>query len=187
MSRSLIVFVIICALGIGSVLVYSKNNIKPGKPEAAKQELSKFKDAAQSASVENPLQNQIQSQAQSQVQNPTPIKPIPVVTELKIEDIKAGTGTGVKDGDSVEVNYIGALLDGRKFDSSYDRHQTFSFTVGTGRVIKGWDQGLIGMKAGGKRKLLIPSDLAYGPTGNGPIPPNTPLYFEIELVSIKAQ
>ena len=167
MSRSLIVFVITCALVVGAILVYAKNNIKAPEPEVARPELSEF--GSQQAVSKSPNQT---------MQN---------ITELKIEDVGVGTGSGVKNGDQVEVHYLGTLLDGRKFDSSYDRNQTFSFSVGAGQVIKGWDQGLIGMKVGGKRKLTIPSSLAYAESGNGPIPPNTPLLFEIELVSIKTQ
>lgn len=106
-------------------------------------------------------------------------------SELKTEDIRQGQGEAVKEGDTVEVNYTGTLTNGTKFDSSYDRNQTFKFTVGVGQVIQGWDKGLIGMKKGGLRKLTIPSSLAYGEQGvPGAIPPNSPLIFEIELVSI---
>lgn len=170
----MIVFVITCALVVGAILVYAKNNIKAPEPEVARPELSEFGS------------QQAESQLPSQAQNVGKIQTMQNITELKIEDVKVGTGSGVKNGDQVEVHYLGTLLDGRKFDSSYDRNQTFSFRVGAGEVIAGWDKGLIDMKTGGKRKLYIPSDLAYGPQGNGPIPPNTPLYFEIELVSIKA-
>lgn len=109
-----------------------------------------------------------------------------VVSELKIEDEKVGTGSAVKSGDTIVVNYKGTLLDGTKFDSSYDRGQPFETQIGVGQVIKGWDVGIIGMKVGGKRKLTIPSNLAYGEQGaGGAIPPNAPLIFEIELLSIK--
>lgn len=106
-------------------------------------------------------------------------------TDLKIEDIRQGQGEAVKEGDTVEVNYTGTLINGTKFDSSYDRNQTFKFTVGAGQVIQGWEKGLIGMKKGGLRKLTIPSSLAYGEQGvPGAIPPSSPLIFEIELVSV---
>lgn len=105
--------------------------------------------------------------------------------QLVIDDIKIGTGAEVKTGDNVTVNYIGTLQDGTEFDNSYKRGQAFPFTVGAGRVIKGWDQGLVGMKVGGQRILVIPPDLAYGEKGVGPIPKNATLVFVIDLVAIK--
>ncbi|OGE33554.1 peptidylprolyl isomerase [Candidatus Daviesbacteria bacterium RIFCSPLOWO2_02_FULL_41_8] len=106
--------------------------------------------------------------------------------ELKIEDIKEGTGSAVKSGDIITIHYSGTLLNGTKFDSSYDRGQPFQTQIGVGQVIKGWDQGLIGMKVGGKRKLTIPPDLAYGERGAGAvIPPNATLIFDLELLDIK--
>jgi FKBP-type peptidyl-prolyl cis-trans isomerase len=105
-------------------------------------------------------------------------------SEMKIEEIKEGVGEEVKAGDTVEVHYTGTLTNGQKFDSSVDRDQTFSFTVGAGRVIQGWEQGLLGMKEGGVRKLTIPSSLGYGNQTVGPIPANSTLIFEIELISI---
>ena len=109
-----------------------------------------------------------------------------MIAELKIEDITVGTGIEVKSGDTVVVNYKGTLLDGTQFDSSYDRGQPFETKIGVGMVIKGWDVGLLGMKVGGKRKLTIPSDMAYGSQGAGSaIPPNSLLIFELELLTIK--
>jgi len=87
-------------------------------------------------------------------------------------------------GDTITVNYLGTFEDGRKFDSSYDRGQSFSFVLGAGRVIKGWDTGLIGAKEGEKKKLILPPELAYGSSGQGSIPPNTTLVFEIEVLKI---
>lgn len=108
------------------------------------------------------------------------------VDELTIEDTLVGDGAEAKIGDIVSVHYTGTLLDGTKFDSSVDRGQPFSFTVGEGRVIQGWEQGVPGMKIGGKRKLTIPSDLGYGDRGSPPvIPPNATLIFEIELLGIE--
>jgi len=108
------------------------------------------------------------------------------VKELIIEDIKIGKGEPVRGGDMVSVHYTGTLTDGTKFDSSKDRGTPFTFTVGIGQVIKGWDDGLKGMKVGGERKLTIPSDMAYGERGAPPtIGPNATLVFEIELVEIK--
>lgn len=116
------------------------------------------------------------------------ILPTPSINmeELKKEDIVVGKGSEVKDGDTVSVNYKGTLVDGKEFDNSYKRGQPFEFKVGEGRVIKGWDLGLVGMKVGGKRKLTIPSELGYGERGAGAdIPPNSTLIFEIELLEIK--
>lgn len=105
---------------------------------------------------------------------------------LKIEDISVGSGEVAQIGDTVKVHYIGTLEDGTKFDSSRDRGRTFEFTIGEGAVIKGWDQGVPGMKVGGVRKLIIPSDLAYGDSGiPGAIPGKATLIFEVELVGIE--
>lgn len=108
------------------------------------------------------------------------------VTELKIEDLTIGSGDTAVAGKTVSVNYVGTLTDGTKFDSSYDRGTPFSFTLGTGEVIKGWDQGVAGMKVGGKRKLTIPSDMAYGDSGvSGIIPGGATLVFEVELLKVE--
>jgi FKBP-type peptidyl-prolyl cis-trans isomerase len=100
-------------------------------------------------------------------------------------DEVVGTGATATTGNTISVNYTGTLTDGTKFDSSYDRNQPFDFTLGGGQVIKGWDQGVVGMKVGGKRKLVIPPDLGYGATANGKIPANSTLIFEIELLNVK--
>lgn len=106
--------------------------------------------------------------------------------ELKIEDIKVGNGPEAKDGDTVVVHYTGWLEDGKKFDSSVDRDQPFETKIGVGYVIKGWDQGIPGMKVGGKRKLTVPYQLGYGKYGVEPdIPGFATLIFEVELLKIK--
>jgi len=105
---------------------------------------------------------------------------------LKYIDSKVGTGDYPKEGDRVIVHYTGTLEDGTKFDSSVDRNTPFEFPIGIGRVIKGWDEGVISMKIGGKRKLIIPSELGYGERGAGSaIPPNSTLIFDVELLDIK--
>lgn len=107
------------------------------------------------------------------------------VKSMIVDDIKVGDGAEVKAGDKVSVHYIGTLQDGSEFDNSKKRGQPFEFTVGGGQVIKGWDEGLLGMKVGGQRILVIPPDKAYGEAGVGPIPPNATLVFAIELLDIK--
>jgi peptidylprolyl isomerase len=105
--------------------------------------------------------------------------------QVKTEDLQVGTGKEAQNGNKLTVNYVGTLTDGTKFDSSYDRKEPFTFTLGEGQVIKGWDEGLLGMKEGGKRRLTIPPSLAYGESGSGPIPPNSTLIFEIELLKVE--
>ena len=104
---------------------------------------------------------------------------------LVVQDIVVGTGAEVKAGDTISVNYVGALADGTVFDASANHGGPATFQIGVGQLIKGWDQGIPGMKVGGKRKLIIPPELGYGAQGAGnAIPPNATLLFEIELVSI---
>jgi FKBP-type peptidyl-prolyl cis-trans isomerase len=105
--------------------------------------------------------------------------------KLVIDDIMIGTGDAVVAGDTVVVHYIGTLQNGTEFDNSNKRGEPFSFKVGAGRVIKGWEEGLLGMKVGGKRILVIPPDMAYGSQAIGPIPANSTLVFAIELLEIK--
>jgi FKBP-type peptidyl-prolyl cis-trans isomerase FkpA len=113
----------------------------------------------------------------------------PPPKELVKEDLVVGKGPAAAKGDKLKVHYTGRLYDnGKKFDSSLDSGKPFPFTLGQGSVIKGWDQGVVGMKAGGKRKLSIPSDLAYGDKGSPPkIPPKAALVFEIELIEIEGK
>ena len=105
--------------------------------------------------------------------------------ELKIEELRLGTGAEAKAGNKVSVHYVGTLTNGTKFDSSRDRGKPFEFKLGAGQVIKGWDQGVAGMKVGGLRKLTIPPSLGYGARGaGGVIPPNATLIFEVELIKV---
>jgi FKBP-type peptidyl-prolyl cis-trans isomerase len=206
LNRNLFLFLLITSLSIGGIIVYARNNMTDPNQKIDNAALGNTTQTAQNTNQtdKQTIQNfdinsavdQTVDQEKVQVSNsnnsapsatPLPTRAvITEVTELKVRDVVVGNGPEVKSGDKVEVNYTGTFLNGQKFDSSYDRNQTFEFLVGAGQVIRGWDLGLIGMKVGGKRELLIPSDLAYGASGSpGAIPPNTSLRFEIELVSIE--
>lgn len=104
---------------------------------------------------------------------------------LEYEDIVVGTGIEAQTGNIVAAHYAGTLTDGTKFDSSYGRGEPIEFQLGVGRVIKGWDEGLVGMRVGGKRKLVIPPHLGYGERAVGKIPSNSTLVFEVELVEVR--
>lgn len=145
--------------------------------------------------------NPPQSQSQSNIPTPTSVIIIPSQSSsgeanmnnaqtmpdgLQIQDEVVGTGQDAKSGDTVTVNYVGTLTNSTKFDSSYDRNTPFTTQIGVGQVIKGWDEGIVGMKVGGKRKLIIPPELGYGEQGAGnAIPPNSTLIFEVELLGVK--
>jgi FKBP-type peptidyl-prolyl cis-trans isomerase len=108
------------------------------------------------------------------------------MSELQIEILREGDGAEAKAGNSVSVHYVGTLTDGKKFDSSRDRGQPFNFKLGAGQVIKGWDQGVAGMRVGAMRRLTVPPQLAYGDRGFPPvIPPGSTLVFEVELLDVK--
>ena len=137
----------------------------PPKPEPAQ--------PAESAAV----------QAARKLGTPTDKPVVTTASGLQCIDVKEGNGAAAKAGDTVSVHYTGWLVEGAKFDSSLDRGQPFSFPLGAGRVIRGWDEGVAGMKSGGVRKLIIPSDLAYGPGGRPPvIPPGATLIFEVRYL-----
>lgn len=104
---------------------------------------------------------------------------------LNILDLVVGDGEEATPGRSVTVHYTGWFIDGEKFDSSLDRGDPFQLTLGAGRVIAGWDEGLVGMRVGGQRRLVIPPELAYGPEGRSGIPPNSTLVFDVELLAVE--
>ena len=115
----------------------------------------------------------------------TGTKTVTTASGLKYSDILVGTGASPVTGKQVTVHYTGTLENGKKFDSSVDRKEPFSFTIGVGQVIPGWDEGVMTMKVGGKRKLIIPSKLGYGARGaGGAIPPNATLLFDVELLDV---
>lgn len=126
-------------------------------------------------------------------ETPTAVAASEEVSELKITDLKVGNGAEAESRKQVVVHYTGWLYDpgapgkrGKKFDSSLDRGQPFTFPLGLGRVISGWDEGVIGMRVGGKRTLIIPSEMGYGRRGAGrDIPPNAALVFDVELLEVK--
>ena len=106
-------------------------------------------------------------------------------SELKIEDVKVGDGAEAVSGKNVTVHYVGTFPNGEKFDSSRDRGTPFSFVLGSGNVIQGWDEGVVGMKVGGVRKLVVPPSMGYGPNDYGSIPGNSILMFEVELLNVE--
>ena len=116
---------------------------------------------------------------------PTENEVVAMDSGLEYIDVKVGEGAEAEAGQTVSVHYTGWLVNGTKFDSSVDRGQPFEFPLGGGRVIKGWDEGVAGMKIGGVRKLIIPSDMGYGSRDAGPIPPDSTLIFEVELLGVK--
>lgn len=142
------------------------------------------KDVDLKSLVSTPASTSLGSATESATINPSGS---PMSTNgLVIEDIKVGTGDEAIPGKKITVNYKGTLTNGKQFDSSYDRGQPFSFNLGAGEVIQGWDQGFAGMKVGGKRKLTIPPELGYGQQGAGAlIPPNSTLMFEVELLKVE--
>ncbi len=112
-------------------------------------------------------------------------KEVETVGNLQIEDLAVGNGAEAVKGNIITVNYKGTLTDGTQFDSSYDRGEPFSFNLGAGQVIQGWEEGFVGMKVGGKRKLTIPPSMGYGSRDMGVIPPNSTLIFEVELLKVE--
>ena len=129
----------------------------------------------------------VSGRAQTDTSSPTKVtgKAKSTSDGLQYWDITVGTGTAASSGKTVKVNYTGWLTNGKKFDSSVDRGTPFSFKLGAGQVIKGWDEGVAGMKVGGKRQLKIPPELGYGAQGaGGVIPPNATLIFDVELLDV---
>jgi peptidylprolyl isomerase len=135
-------------------------------------------------SANNSLIAQNPSTANPEMENSAAENIITTPSGLQYVDLQEGNGATPKTGQTVSVHYTGTLEDGTKFDSSRDRQQPLKFRIGVGQVIKGWDEGVGSMKVGGRRKLIIPPELGYGSRGIGPIPPNSTLIFDVELLNV---
>lgn len=200
-SKLIAVAVLVC---IGGALLYTKSQdpAAPGSEDAAPQPTA-IADVAPDESA-NAINNAANAEvaattapgetatakgetATAKPETATAAKPEADVTELKIVDQRVGTGPTANTGDQLSMNYKGTLLNGKVFDQSYGRGP-FDFQLGAGNVIKGWDQGIVGMKVGGKRKLVIPANLAYGEQSpSADIPSNSTLVFEVELLSVNGK
>lgn len=182
---------ILISLGVivacGLLLVVAQ--LTSGNSSALADELSKTQAAVVApATSDHPVVNDpklIAMNSDSESEQTTGKNAVTTASGLKYIEIKEGDGATPQRGQTVVVHYTGTLEDGTKFDSSRDRNQPFSFKLGVGQVIKGWDEGLSTMKVGGRRQLIIPPELGYGPRGaGGVIPPNATLIFDVELLRI---
>lgn len=165
---------ILCGIAIilGAVIYFQK----PESPKNAQNiDLNSKSDVLGSPNTGNQIQQS----------NPEVKQKMQDTDKLLIEDTQVGTGAEATNGAKITVNYTGMLTDGKVFDSSIPRNQPFTFNLGAGQVIQGWEQGFVGMKVGGKRKLTIPPSLGYGPQGTGPIPGNATLIFDVELLKVE--
>ncbi len=141
---------------------------------------------ATTESTAQPLPSALPPAIATATTKPAPASATVTATGLEIEELRAGSGTIARAGDTVSVHYVGTLTDGKEFDSSRKRRQPIEFKLGAHQVIQGWDEGITGMRVGQMRRLRIPPDLAYGPRGRaGAIPPNATLVFEVELMDVK--
>jgi FKBP-type peptidyl-prolyl cis-trans isomerase len=167
--------ILIC-IGVMSVALFIM------RTEAGSSLFSRVDGGSQLASVTTPEQDrtkELESDLRGSINSKGEI------IKMVIDDVVVGEGATVKNGDTISVHYIGTLKDGTEFDNSHKRGDAFEFVVGEGMVIKGWEEGVLGMKKGGQRLLVIPSDMAYGANAIGPIPANSTLIFSIELLEIK--
>ena len=176
-KSGLLIFFLIFFFVLAGFFVYKYRSADLKKKESKSVDLRSLESPSPSPVSSKRLEFKIDNASDSgQIRN---------IDGMKIEDLKIGNGEEAVNGKMVVVHYVGTFLDGTKFDSSRDRGAPFAFTLGSGEVIKGWDEGVLGMKVGGKRKLTIPPELAYGDVERGGIPANSTLVFEIELLEIK--
>ena len=170
----MLIILVVVFIGIGGIFFLS--NQKP--PSSSQLNLNPTSTPTSAIITPQPGDNQMQTLDIKDFQASS--------SGLRIKDVVVGTGQEVKSGNTVTVHYQGTLENGTKFDSSYDRNQPFTTQIGVGRVIQGWDEGIVGMKVGGKRILIIPPSLGYGAQGTGEaIPPNSTLIFQVELFEVK--
>lgn len=177
-----ILSVVLLTIFLGGVLYYTTTQ---GADKSARQTAVEKARLATASSITNSKDDGDCKfepvQGVAKVSQPDPEK----IKLLKIEDTQIGTGREVKAGDFICINYKGTLEDGTEFDSSYKRNKPFTTQIGVSQVIPGWDNGIVGLKEGGKRKLTIPPELGYGSRATGSIPADSTLIFEVELVKIK--
>jgi peptidylprolyl isomerase len=174
---SLGIMLAFCVMLIGAQFV-------PNQNAAIAAELPQTEQITLSDKTDPTLLAQIPSTSSTEMASPAEDNVTTTPSGLKYIDLQEGTGATPTTGQTVVVHYTGTLEDGTKFDSSRDRKQPFQFRVGVGQVIKGWDEGVGSMKVGGRRQLIIPPELGYGSRGIGPIPPNSTLIFDVELLGI---
>jgi FKBP-type peptidyl-prolyl cis-trans isomerase len=172
MTKSILVFVIL-VLFVGVMIWFV---------------VRKTGEVNQAADISSPIDEPASSLTDESDPTGGEFEPIQYDNGLVVQDVVVGSGKSAENGDTLSAHYIGALEDGTVFDESYSRGQPIQFVLGSGQLIQGWELGLVGMKEGGKRHLVIPSELGYGTQGAGnAIPPNATLVFEIELVSVTKQ
>lgn len=177
--RRAITFVLLAALAGGTSFGCSKLTEPPER------RVSRTRTSAAPGTDKREIGQAQADKIKAKIENPEP--PPPPDAKLVKVDVKPGKGAEAKAGDHIKVHYVGKLTDGKVFDSSRKRDKPFEFDLGKGKVIKGWDEGVAGMKVGGVRKLTIPPHLAYGSRGAAPvIPPNATLEFEVELLDVQS-